>query len=231
MKNNTKALIVNVHEKALLFFLLVTLLSFITISFSHNAIAQDDDEEEVVEEFFSPKSPDIKTDTAALDDEYIIGPEDILIISVWKNADLTREVVVRPDGMITLPLIGDVKAWGVTPTQLREVITSKLEAFQRAVVVAVIVKEVNSYRVYILGQVNSPGVYPLKRRTSILQAIALAGGFSEFASVNKMVLIHENQGSNPPAKKMRISFDDIVDIDEESGKNLILEPGDTIFVP
>jgi len=162
---------------------------------------------------------------------YTVGPEDVLMISVWKNKDLSGEVIVRPDGMITLPLVGDVLAAGKTPGELREEIKTKLLEFQRSVTISVIVKAINSYRIFVLGEVKAPGPYTLKRKTYLLQAIAMAGGFNEFASENKIVLIREKEDGSDGSKKIRIRFSDIVDEDEAKDQNLILKPGDTIFVP
>lgn len=163
--------------------------------------------------------------------EYLIGPEDVLEISVWNNAELSKVVVVRPDGMISLPLIGDVIAAGITPNALRGAITERLKEYQETVVVSVIVQQVNSYRIFILGGVINPGTYLLKRKTSLLQAIALAGGFNQFASKNKIVVIRQRTDESGREEKIRVRFDDIVDVKEESDINLILRPGDTIFVP
>jgi polysaccharide export outer membrane protein len=162
---------------------------------------------------------------------YLIGPEDVLEISVWKNAELSKIVIVRPDGVISLPLIGDVKAAGLTPSQLREQIIERLREYQETVVVSVIVQEVNSYRIFILGEVNRPGPYLLKTRTTLLQAIALAGGFNQFASKNRIVVIRAKGKDSKGVEKRVIRFDDIVYKDKQGDKNLILKPGDTIFVP
>lgn len=160
---------------------------------------------------------------------YVIGPEDILDISVWKNKDLSLEVTVRPDGKISMPLIGDVIASGRTPDELREVIIARLKEYQETVVASVIVKEVNSYRIFILGEVAKPGTYVIKRRTTVLQAIALAGGFNKYASKNKMVVIRDKEGPNE--EKIPVRFDYLVDPGARIDTNLILKPGDTIFVP
>jgi polysaccharide export outer membrane protein len=162
---------------------------------------------------------------------YVIGPEDVLDISVWKNPDLSRSVTVRPDGRISLPLIGDVKAAGLTPGALRESITKRLKEYQETVVVSVIVNEVNSYRIFILGEVARPGTYLMKRRTTVLQAIAIAGGFSQYASKNKMVVVRERVGADTAEERTPVRFDDLVKAGGKSEKNLILRPGDTIFVP
>ena len=159
--------------------------------------------------------------------DYVIGIEDVIEISVWKNPDLSKTVMVRPDGMISLPLVGEMKAAGLTPAQLRDALNEVLKEYQETVVTSVIVQEVNSYRIFILGEVMSPGTYTMTRKMSIIQAIALAGGFNPFAS-RKIVLVRENGSSM--AEKIEISFDEIIDTDARRDKNLILKPGDTVFV-
>lgn len=161
--------------------------------------------------------------------DYLIGPEDVLEISIWKNVELSKVVTVRPDGKISLPLIGDVQAAGLTPNQLRDAIVGRLKEYQETAVASVIVQGVNSYRIFIVGEVRTPGTYILKTRTSVLQAISLAGGFTQFASKNKIVLIRKkNDGAGE--EKISIRFNDLV-YDDSSNKNLILKAGDTIFVP
>ena len=159
--------------------------------------------------------------------DYVIGIEDVIEISVWKNPDLSKTVMVRPDGMISLPLVGEMKAAGLTPAQLRDALNEVLKEYQETVVTSVIVQEGNSYRIFILGEVMSPGTYTMTRRMSVIQAIALAGGFNPFAS-RKIVLVREN--GNSMAEKIEIRFDDIIDTDARRDKNLILKPGDTVFV-
>ncbi len=163
----------------------------------------------------------------AQDPDYVIGIEDILDISVWKNPDLSKIVAVRPDGMISLPLIGDMRAAGLTPIQLRDNINERLKEYQETVVTSVIVQEVRSYRIFVLGEVLSPGTYSLSRKTTVLQAIAMAGGLSQFAS-NNIILVREGRGGE--VEKTRIRFSEIVDEDAKKDKNLVLRPGDTIFV-
>lgn len=172
----------------------------------------------------------IESVVSAQTQKYLIGPEDVLEISVWKNAELSKEVIVRPDGMISLPLIGDVRAAGRTPAELRRAIIERLKEYQETVVASVIVKSVNSYKIFILGEVMKPGMYELKKRTTLLQAIAVAGGFNQFASKNKIVVIRERiEGGRE--QKINVRFDDIVYKDDDNTKNLVLMPGDTIFVP
>lgn len=161
--------------------------------------------------------------------EYFIGPEDVLDIYVWKNEELSKKVTVRPDGRISLPLLGDIQAAGLTPEDLENIIVQRLKKYQQTSVASVIVDQVNSYKVYILGEVVNPGAYQINRRTTILQAIALAGGFNQFASKNKMVLIREHAVDGE--KKLLVKFDDIVDPNARLKINHELRPGDTIFVP
>ena len=179
-----------------------------------------------------PQSADAESEAPSSTSDaggYVIGSEDVLDISVWKNEDISRVVTVRPDGMISLPLLGDIRAAGRVPDDLRKVIVEKIKNYQKSGEVAVIVQEVNSRRVYIVGDITNPGTYPIKSRTTVLQAIAMAGGFNEFASKNKIVLIREN--GDGKRKKIKIRFGDIVNIKKKKDNNLILMPGDTIFVP
>jgi len=172
-----------------------------------------------------------KDDDGQVPSAYMIGPEDVLEISVWKNEELSKVVRVRPDGMISLPLIGDVGAAGLSPVELQDKIVKKLKKYQDAAVVSVIVSEVNSYRVFIVGEVVRPNTYVLRRKTTVVQAIAMAGGFTQFAKKNKIVLIREKSRNNNVKKKIRIYFDDIVDAGEKYDNNLTLMAGDTLFVP
>jgi len=158
---------------------------------------------------------------------YQIGPEDILEISVWKNPEISKTVLVRIDGKISLPLIGDVQATGLTPSELRDGIVERLKEYQSTAVVSVIVQEIRSYKVYLIGEVKAPGTYALKSRTTLLQAIALAGGFTQYASKNSMVLVRQKQGGGE--EKIRVKFDDLLS-DKKDG-SVLLKPGDTVFVP
>lgn len=161
--------------------------------------------------------------------EYIIGPEDVLEITVWRNQDLSKVVAVRPDGRISMPLIGDVTAVGRTPSQLTEEIASRLKEFKENPSIAIVVKEVNSYAVFILGEVQRPGKYPLKSKTTLLQGITIAGGFTPTAARNKMVLFRflDNGVGD---ERMKASYDDIV-LRDGSRQNVELKPGDTVVVP
>lgn len=161
--------------------------------------------------------------------DYVIGAEDVLDISVWKNIDLSRVVVVRPDGMISLPLVGDIKAAGKSPEELKGSIEKKLREYSETAIVSVIVQTVNSYKVFVLGEVKTPGMQVFKANATVLQAITLAGGFTEYASKNNIVLIRKMKDGSE--EKTRLRFKDLVSIGERENRNFVLKPGDTIFVP
>lgn len=161
--------------------------------------------------------------------DYIIGAEDILDITVWRNQELSKEVQVRPDGRISLPLIGDVTAVGKTPTQLTDEITAKLKTYVQNPAVAIMVKSVNSYSVFVLGEVRNPGKYPLKSKTTLLQGITIAGGFTPIAARNQMVVFRF--GENGAGEQvLKASYDDIV-LRGGVNQNIELKAGDTIVVP
>jgi polysaccharide export outer membrane protein len=165
---------------------------------------------------------------ATTDPTYVIGPSDLLNISVWDQAQLTRTVPVRPDGMISLPLINDVQAAGMTPTQLRTVITTKLTSFVKDPQVTVIVTEMNSQRVYVLGQVLRAGAYPMLPGMTVLQAISSAGGLTLYAKEGSIVVLRtDNNG-----KQVRLPFDykDVIN-GRKPEQNIVLKAGDTVVVP
>ena len=161
--------------------------------------------------------------------DYIIGPEDILEITVWKNADLSKQVQVRPDGRISLPLLGDISAVAKTPVQLTEEISAGLRVYMENPTVSIMVKEVNSYQIYVLGEVNKPGKYPLKSKTTLLQGITVAGGFTAMAARNKIVIFRFSKDGEG-LTKLKASYDDIV-VRDGSSQNMELKPGDQIVVP
>ncbi|MGQ0665557.1 MAG: polysaccharide biosynthesis/export family protein [Nitrospiraceae bacterium] len=161
--------------------------------------------------------------------DYIIGPEDVLEITVWRNTDLSKVAAVRPDGRISLPLIGDVGAAGRTAAQLAEAIAEKLKEFKENPQVSIVVKEVNSYAIYVLGEVSKPGKYPLKSKTTLLQAITLASGFTPAAARTKIVVFRFGELGGKDTK-IKASYDDII-MRDESPQNIQLKPGDTIVVP
>jgi polysaccharide export outer membrane protein len=162
---------------------------------------------------------------ASTDSSYRLGPEDQLRISVWDNKELTMDLVVRPDGKISMPLLQDVAAEGLTAGQLAANIQEGLSAYIVNPEVTVIVLQVNAPKYYILGYVAHPGTYPLRGDTSVLQALALAGGLTQFASPRSIKLIRGIQGRQDVRK---INYYDVIDTGEG---NYFLKPGDTIVVP
>ncbi|WDT76759.1 MAG: polysaccharide biosynthesis/export family protein [Candidatus Manganitrophus sp.] len=158
---------------------------------------------------------------------YVIGPDDLLQIVVWKNESLSRELRVRPDGKITLPLINDIQASGNTPSDLRDIISTRLEKFVEVAGVTVIVKEINSSKVSVLGQVRKPGIYPLRSDLTVLDAIAMAEGFNEFAAPDRMVIIRKN---GKETHWIKVNYSEILQ-GKISEDRLFLASGDTLVVP
>jgi polysaccharide export outer membrane protein len=164
---------------------------------------------------------------ATKDPSYVIGPQDVLDIDVWKEKELTRTVEVRPDGRISLPLLNDIQASGLTPMQLAANITDGLKKFITDPQVTVIVTIINSQRVYILGEVTKPGAYPLLPGMNVLQALSAAGGFTMFANTKKIYVLRKQNGKQT---KFPFNYKDVI-----SGKhvdeNIVLQAGDQIMVP
>ena len=158
--------------------------------------------------------------------QYRVGIEDVLFISVWRDADLTKEVPVRPDGRISLPLINDVLAAGLTTEELGTAIEERLKEFLTNPSVTVIVREVNSLKVYLLGEVTNPGPITLRSETRLLQAISIAGGVTPFGGRNG-VLIYRKEPLGE--KVIKVSYKDIVK-GKSPEDNIVLEAGDTIVV-
>jgi polysaccharide export outer membrane protein len=160
--------------------------------------------------------------------EYVIGPGDVLAINVWKEPEISRVVPVRPDGQISLPLMGDLGATGLTPLKLQAKITEKLKAYIANPEVTVIVQEVHSQKFNIVGAVSKPGNYPLMKPMRVLDAIAVAGGFQEFAKTKKIYVLR----TKPDGSQQRIPFNyKAVIAGKNLNQNVELEPGDTVVVP
>jgi len=167
--------------------------------------------------------------TAPIRGDYVIGPGDTLQITVWKNETLSRTVPVRPDGKISMPLLHDVQASGLTAMQLRDKIATALGEFMPNPEVAVSVNDVRSLRVSILGEVSKPGVLELRGETTILEAIAMAGGFKDFASPSKITIIRiDEQGKT---KRIRFNYNRAVSAGSSDEENLVLRSGDVVVVP
>jgi polysaccharide biosynthesis/export protein len=173
--------------------------------------------------------PISKYDGQRVVDEYRIGPEDVLEILVWKNADLSRTVTVRPDGKVSLPLIGDVPTSGLSTEELKNVITQRMKDYIATPEVSVLVTSINSYFYYILGEIVRPGKYPLKGRITVLQAISLSGGFTPFASKNGIAVFRKDPETLTETK-IKVRYDDIIS-SEDPQKNVVIQSGDTVLIP
>ncbi len=160
------------------------------------------------------------------DPNYVIAPQDVLDVSVWKEPDLTRAVPVRPDGKISLPLLNDVQAAGLTPEQLAKEITNGLRKFVNEPQVTIVVSQINSQRIYILGEVNRPGAYPLLPQMTILQGLSSAGGFTIFANVKNVYVLRTENGKQ---QKYPFNYKDAL-AGKHLEQNIPLKSGDTIVV-
>jgi polysaccharide export outer membrane protein len=159
--------------------------------------------------------------------EYKIGAQDVLRIDVWKEEQLTRTVPVRPDGKVTLPLLNDVQAAGLTPMQLAGVISEGLKKFINGPQVTVSVTEINSRRVYVSGEVVRSGAFPLLPNMTVLQALSSSGGFTQFARTNKIYVLRVQDGK---PSKLPFNYKEVLD-GKTPEQNILLQPGDVIVVP
>lgn len=163
----------------------------------------------------------------AADVSYLLGPEDVVKISVWKDEHLTQEVVVRPDGMISFPLVGDVPAAGRTIEDVRLELVKRLNKFVPNPYVSVLATKIISYKIYVIGRVNKPGEFLLGHYTDVLQALSLAGGLTPYAAENDIRVMRRNRGEQ---QVFQFRYGDVrkgKDLDQ----NIILERGDVVMVP
>ena len=174
-------------------------------------------------------TPDSAARGPRTDDTYIIGDDDVLAINVWKETELTRSVTVRSDGKISLPLVGEVQAAGRTPRQLEEDIKAALVGYITDPQVTVIVQTINSRKFNILGEVNKPGSYSLTTDTTIVDAIALAGGLKEFAKKKGVYVIR--QGPNGTEIRISFNYQNFIKGKKNTGQDFQLKPNDTVVVP
>lgn len=158
---------------------------------------------------------------------YVIGTDDLLSIVYWKDKEMSADAKVRPDGRIALPLINEVQAAGLTPEQLQKRLTEESKKFMEDASITVVVREINSRKVFITGEVNKPGPYPLTSPTTVIQLISLAGGLRDYANAKNIVIMRSDAGKQVALK---FNYKDVA-----SGKNLKqnieLKPGDTVVVP
>lgn len=176
---------------------------------------------------FLPALATAEEDTTKVVDAYLIQPGDVLVISVWKEEDMRQEVIVRPDGQITFPLVGEAKAAGDSIENLRQLISERLKKYIPDPVVTVSVRSLSGNTIYVLGKVNRPGIISIVRNVDVMQALSMAGGTATYAALNKIKILRRENG-----KLTAIPFEYG---DVEKGKNLeqniILNPGDVVVVP
>ena len=162
---------------------------------------------------------------------YVIGPEDVLEIAVWGNTDVTRTVPVRPDGKISLPLLNDVQAAGFTPMQLRAALAGSLERFMSAPMLSVIVREVHSLKVTVIGEVKTPGRYEVRSRATVLDVLAMAGGLSQYAARTRISILRRD---GEAVRELPYDFEKITaraSSKNPGQENYCVQPGDIILVP
>jgi polysaccharide export outer membrane protein len=159
--------------------------------------------------------------------DYVIGPEDVLGIVFWRDRDLSADVIVRPDGRISLPLLNDVDVAGLTPEQVRTKVVEQAKRYVDEPTATVVVRQINSRKVFITGNVERPGTFPLLRSTTVLQLIALAGGLKEFAKAGDIVVVRNDNGRQ---MTFPFNYDDMKNR-KNLAQNIVLKPGDTVIVP
>jgi polysaccharide biosynthesis/export protein len=157
---------------------------------------------------------------------YVIGPEDVLSIVVWREKDLSGDVVVRPDGKISLPLLNDVQAAGYTPEQLAEIVEKAAIKYVTDSDTTVIVKQINSRKVYVLGEVGKPGAFPLTSEMNVLQLIASVGGLAEFADKKNVMILRIENGRE---RRFKFNYNEVIE-GKNLQQNIMLQPGDTVLV-
>ena len=207
---------IDVPKFALLAFTLAITTAVVAQNVSTSAPAEKPAESKTV----APPAPS--------DSQYIIGKEDILSVQVWREPELSRLVAVRPDGNISLPLVGEVAASGKTPLELQRKLTELLDKYMTAPGVSVIVQDTRSQRFSIIGQVMRPGTYPLSKPMTVLDALALAGGFRDFAKGEKMFILRINADGS--RLKIPVSYKRIVSV-KGTDQNVELQVRDTLVIP
>ena len=171
-------------------------------------------------------APATKTGVA-LPADYVIGPDDVLSVVFWRDKDLSAEVVVRPDGKISLPLLNDVQAAGMTPEQLRQNVTEDAKRYIEDPTASVVVRQINSRKAFITGEVEKPGSYALTAPTTVLQLISMAGGLKEYANGKKIVVMRVENGR---PMGYPFNYKDVINR-KNMKQNIELKPGDTVIVP
>jgi polysaccharide export outer membrane protein len=201
--------------------LVLVLIAFVHVSAQSFAMSSQPGADTAVPNAKAPIS------APAREAEYLIGTEDVLQINVWKEADISSSVPVRPDGKISLPLLNDVQAAGLTPLQLASDIGERLKQFITEPHVTVIVTAMNSRRAYVMGQVTRQGAVPLVSNLTVLQALSSAGGPVQFANTKKIYILRTEGGEQ---KRLPFNYDAVIR-GKSPEQNINLKPGDTIVVP
>jgi|SRR5271156_4231613 len=171
---------------------------------------------------------DVSASAKPHDDSFVIGNDDVLAINVWKEPDISRSIPVRSDGKISLPLVGEVQATGRTPLKLEQDIATRLKSYIAEPEVTVIVQQINSQKFNILGQVNRPGSYAIANVATVLDAIAIAGGFRDFAKQKSIYVLRQNADGSQT--RLRFNYKEVVK-GQDPAQNIKLQPRDTIVVP
>jgi len=166
--------------------------------------------------------------SAATPPDYVIGPNDVLTLVFWRDKDMSGDVSVRPDGKISVPLVNDVQAAGLTPDQLRQQLTTAAAKYLQDPTVTVVVKEINSRKVFITGQVSKPGPYALSGPMTVLQLIAMAGGLLEYANAKNIVIMRTDERGR--SVSFLFNYKDVTRRKNVT-QNIELKPGDTVIVP
>jgi polysaccharide export outer membrane protein len=176
----------------------------------------------------SPSTTAAAHSVQALDANYVIGADDVLAVDVWHEHELSRILSVRPDGKISLPLAGELQVAGQTPLQLQDAITQRLKEYLEHPQVTVMVQETKSQRFNVVGEVQKPGSFPFGHPVTILDAIALAGGFRDFAKSKKMYVIRT--AADGSRQRLHVNYNDVVK-GKKSAENIVLHSSDTVVVP
>jgi polysaccharide export outer membrane protein len=174
-----------------------------------------------------PAAPRAQSAEASAPAEYVIGPEDVLDVAVWSSPEISRTVPVRPDGKISLPLLNDVQASGLTPMQLRDTLVQALGTYIPTPTVSVIVREVHSFKVTVIGEVKTAGRYELKSRSTVLDVLAMAGGLTQYAARARIVVLRQEGGST---RELPFPYDKLTGRGGQQ-ENFCLKPGDIVLVP
>ena len=159
---------------------------------------------------------------------YVIGPDDVLSVLFWRDKDMTADVVVRPDGKISLPLINDIQAGGLTPSELCEAVKAVARRYVEDPSVTVVVKQINSRKLFITGQVEKPGPYPMSGPTTVLQLIATAGGLKEFTDGKRILIMRADEAGKQTS--YLFNYRQVTE-GKNLAQNIELQPGDTVVVP